>query len=58
MTSNEIKLKAPDPNKKYHLEKIVDKEGDKFKDREDIQQFIKVISPSNEVFKGNYEDLR
>ena len=49
MSSNEIKLKAPDPNKKYHLDKIIDADDDRFKDKANIQQFIKVISASNEI---------
>jgi len=49
MTSNEIKLKAPDPNKKYHLEKIASADDPWFKEKEDLQNFIKMVSPSNEV---------
>lgn len=49
MTSNKIKLKAPDTNKKYHLGKIVGLDDDMLRDNEDIQQFIKIISPNNEV---------
>ena len=49
MTGNKIKLKVPDPNKKYHLEKIVSADDPRFKDKEDLQNFIKMVSPSNEI---------
>jgi hypothetical protein len=49
VNTNEIRLKAPDPNKKYHLEKILNVDDSRFKDKENLQQFIRLLSPNNEV---------